>query len=92
MFFFGRKLTKQTVNAVCVGAVVLAFIMACGCVIQYNAWADANDHKPFESIGYTWLGTGTGHLTYATHDGTPANFQIDAGSFSILSPASGSCL
>ena len=28
MFFFGRRLQKATVNAVCVGAVALAFIMA----------------------------------------------------------------
>jgi len=78
MFFFGRKLTKQTVSAVCVGAVALAFLIACGAVLQYNAWADAHDHQPYESIGYTWLGTGTGHFTYSTHDGTPANFQVDA--------------
>jgi len=78
MFFFGRKLTKQTVSAVCVGVVVLAFLLACGCVLQYNAWANTHDHQPYESIGYTWLGTGTGHFTYSTHDGTAANFQIDA--------------
>ena len=78
MFFFGRKLSKQTVSAVCVGVVVLAFIMACGSVAQYNAWAAANDHKPFESIGYTWLGSDTGHLTYVTHDGSQADFHIDA--------------
>jgi len=78
MFFFGRKLSKQTVSAVCVGVVVLAFIMACGSVAQYNAWAAANHHKPFESIGYTWLGSDTGHLTYVTHDGSQADFHIDA--------------
>ena len=78
MFFFGRKLTKQTVSAVCVGAVALAFLIACGAVLQYNAWAGTHDHQPYESIGYTWLGTGTGHFTYSTHDGTPANFQVDA--------------
>jgi NADH:ubiquinone oxidoreductase subunit 5 (subunit L)/multisubunit Na+/H+ antiporter MnhA subunit len=32
MFFFGRKLTKQTVSVVCVGAVALAFLLACGAV------------------------------------------------------------
>ena len=78
MFFFGRKLQKSSVSAVCVGSVVLAFLLACGCVWQYTNWAAANDHKPFESIGYTWLGSGTGHLTYATHDGSPAEFRIDA--------------
>jgi NADH-quinone oxidoreductase subunit L len=79
MFFFGRKLQKATVSAVCVGAVVLAFVMACGAVLQYTAWANANDHKPYETILYTWLGTDTGHITYTTHDGSQAPFQADAG-------------
>ena len=79
MFFFGRRLQKSTVNAVCVGAVVLAFIFACGSVLQYNAWANANDHKPFEKIVYTWLGTDTGHFNYLTKDGAQAAFRADAG-------------
>jgi NADH-quinone oxidoreductase subunit L len=79
MFFFGRKLHKSTVSAVCVGAVALAFIMSCGAVIQYNTWADANHHQPFQKILYTWLGTDTGHLNYLTRDGSLANFQADAG-------------
>jgi NADH-quinone oxidoreductase subunit L len=79
MFFFGRKLQKATVSAVCVGSVVLAFIMACGAVLQYTNWAPAHDHKPYETIVYTWLGTDTGHLTYVTHDGAQAPFQADAG-------------
>src|SRR5215470_11216204 len=79
MFFFGRRLQKSTVSAVCVGAVVLAFLMACGCVLQYNAWADANNHQPFQKILYTWLGTDTGHMNYVTKGGTQAAFQADAG-------------
>ena len=79
MFFFGRKLQKSSVSAVCVGAVALAFIMVCGTVVQYNAWADANHHQPYQKILYTWLGTDTNHLNYVTHDGTQANFQADAG-------------
>jgi NADH-quinone oxidoreductase subunit L len=81
MFFFGRKLQKPTVSAVCVGSVVLAFVLACGAVWQYSAWssADANFHQPYQTILYTWLGSGTGHLNYATHDGSPAPFQADAG-------------
>jgi NADH-quinone oxidoreductase subunit L len=79
MFFFGRKLQKKTVSAVCVGAVVLAFIMACGAVLQYTAWADANHHQPYEKILYTWLGTDTGHTNYLAHDGLPAAFRADAG-------------
>jgi NADH-quinone oxidoreductase subunit L len=87
MFFFGRKLTKQSVNAVCVGVVVLAFLMACGAVLQYNAWAGAHDHQPYQKILYTWLGTDTGHFNYLTHDGTPAPVQADAGF--LLDPLSG---
>jgi len=79
MFFFGRKLQKATVSAVCVGSVVLAFLMACGAVLQYTNWAPAHDHQPYQTILYTWLGTDTGHLTYGTHDGAQAPFQADAG-------------
>ena len=39
MFFFGRKLQKATVSAVCVGVVVLAFLFACGAVWQYTDYA-----------------------------------------------------
>jgi len=87
MFFFGRKLAKQTVSAVCVGVVVLAFLFACGAVLQYNSWADANNHQPFQKIVYTWLGSGTGHLNFLTQDGSPADFKIDAGY--LLDPLSG---
>src|SRR5216110_735842 len=79
MFFFGRKLQKQAVDAVCVGVVVLAFLLVCGAVWQYTGYAHDNPGKPFEKILYTWLGTDTGHLNYVTHDGTLANFQADAG-------------
>ena len=78
MFFFGRRLQKSTVSAVCVGTIVLAFLMACGCVLQYvNVWAPANDHKPYESIGYTWLGSDTGHLNFHKSDGSSAPLQAD---------------
>ncbi len=79
MFFFGRKLQKSSVNTICVGMVVLAFLFACGTVLQYNSWAAANDHKPFEKILYTWLGDDAGHLNYLTHTGSQASFQADAG-------------
>src|SRR6266849_5036118 len=64
MFFFGRRLQKSTVSAVCVGTVVLAFVMACGAVWQYSAWSSTpeNFHKPYQTILYTWLGTDTGHM------------------------------
>ena len=57
MFFFGRKLQKTTVNAVCVGTIVLAFLMACGAVWQYSAWSSTPEHfhQPYEKTLYTWL-------------------------------------
>src|SRR5271170_1778973 len=81
MFFFGRKLQKASVSAVCVGTIVLAFLMACGAVWQYSAWSSTSEnyHKPYQTILYTWLGTDTGHMNYTTHDGSAAPFQADAG-------------
>src|ERR1700682_391662 len=79
MFFFGRKLQKATVSAVCVGAVALTFVFSCFAVWQYTGYAHDNPGKPFEKIVYTWLGTDTGHTNYVTHDGTPATFHADAG-------------
>src|SRR6202049_3540710 len=79
MFFFGRKLQKTTVNAVCVGVVVLAFLFACGAVWQYTDYAHDSPGKPHQTIVYTWLGTDTGQMNYVTHDGKPAPFQADVG-------------
>src|SRR6202140_179880 len=79
MFFFGRKLQKATVSAVCVGSVVLTFLMACGAVLQYTNWAPAHDHQPYQTVLYTWLGTDTGHLNFVKSDGTQSSLQADAG-------------
>src|SRR4029077_18634235 len=79
MFFFGRKLQKATVSAVCVGAVVLAFLFACGAVWQYTDYAHDNPGKPYQTIVYTWLGTGTGQMNYVMRDRKSASFQADAG-------------
>jgi NADH-quinone oxidoreductase subunit L len=79
MFFFGRKLQKATVSAVCVGSVVVAFLMACGAVLQYINWAPAHDNQPYQTILYTWLGTDTGHLNFVKSDGTQAPLQADTG-------------
>jgi len=81
MFFFGRRLKKATVSAVCVGTIVLAFIMACLAVGQYSVWSSTpeNFHKPYQNILYTWLGSDTGHMNYTMRDGSSAAFQADAG-------------
>ncbi len=37
-------------------------------------------HQPYEKIIYTWLGTDTGHLNYALHDGRlPPPSSADVG-------------
>ena len=69
MFFFGRKLQKMTVNAVCVGVVVLAFVFACGAVWQYTDYAHDKPGKPYQTIVYTWLGTDTGQMNFVMRDG-----------------------
>ena len=78
MFFFGRRLQKATVNAVCVGAVVVAFVFSCFTVVEYTHYAHGTG-QPFEKIVYTWLGSGDGHLNFVKHDGTTASFNADAG-------------
>jgi NADH-quinone oxidoreductase subunit L len=78
IFFFGRRLQKATVSAVCVGAIVLAFIFACFTVIEYTHFAHGTG-RPFEKIVYTWLGGGEGHLNFTKRDGTLAAFNADAG-------------
>jgi len=79
MFFFGRRALKSTINAVCVGVIVLAFVFACLAVVQYTSWADAHNHQPYQVIVYTWLGSGTGQLNYITDSGSVTPFQADAG-------------
>src|SRR6202047_2464567 len=82
MFCFGRQLRKATVSAVCAGAIVVAFLFACGAVWQYTNWASTpeNLHRPYQTVLYTWLGTDTGHLTYVLDDGkSTAPFQADVG-------------
>src|SRR3984893_17191682 len=81
-FFFGRKLQRATVSAVCAGAIVVAFLLACGAVWQYTNWAATpeNFHRPYQTVLYTWLGTESGHLAFVLHDGkSTAPFQADVG-------------
>jgi NADH-quinone oxidoreductase subunit L len=86
MFFFGRRMQKAAVNAVCVGAVVVAFLFACGAFYQYTQHAHATG-QPFEKVLYTWLGSGDSHLSFQKRDGTSAQFSADFGF--LLDPLSG---
>ncbi len=78
MFFFGRRLQKSMVSGLCVGMVVLAFAWGCLAVWQYIGYAAANHGQPFETILFTWLGTGGNGIVYSTHTGF-AQFHADAG-------------
>jgi NADH-quinone oxidoreductase subunit L len=78
MLLFGRRLQKATVDAVCVGVVFVAFLLACVTVVEYTHFAHGTG-RPFEKIVYTWLGSGDGLLNFVKHDGIPASFNADAG-------------
>jgi NADH-quinone oxidoreductase subunit L len=86
MFFFGRKLSKPAINAVCVGVVLLAFLWSCGAVCEYtHTWTAAHGAgAPFEKVMFTWLGSGDPHIAYPMQDGPnhqirTAQFNADAG-------------
>src|SRR5579872_5163766 len=79
MFFLGRRLPKVAVNAVCIGSVVLAFVMASGAVWQYTHSSFDANHQPYEKVIYTWLGTDTGHTNYLQRNGVSAPFHADCG-------------
>src|SRR6202171_394601 len=78
MLFFGRRLQNATVDAVCVGVVVLAFLFACFTVVEYTHFAHGTG-RPFERVLYTWLGSGDGHPNFLKRDGMLATFQADVG-------------
>jgi NADH-quinone oxidoreductase subunit L len=78
MLFFGKRLQKATIDAVCVGAVLVAFLFACFTVVEYTQYAHGTG-LPFEKIVYTWLGSGDGHLALAKRDGALVPFNADAG-------------
>jgi NADH-quinone oxidoreductase subunit L len=81
MFFFGRRLQRSAVSAVCVSAVVVAFVFACIAVFQYARWSGTPEHfqQPKEIVLYTWLGSGDGHLVFLKNDGATAAFNADCG-------------
>src|ERR1700682_325872 len=78
MLFFGRRLQNATVDAVCVGVVVLAFLFACFTVVEYTHFAHGTG-RPFERVLYTWLGSGDGHPNFLKRDGMLASFNADVG-------------
>ncbi|HVZ61333.1 MAG TPA: NADH-quinone oxidoreductase subunit L [Terriglobales bacterium] len=67
------------VNAICVGAVVLAFVWSVLAVWQYTNFAAANHGAPFEKVMYTWLGSDTGALTIPGHGDQPVEVKAEAG-------------
>jgi NADH-quinone oxidoreductase subunit L len=88
MFFFGRKLDKKAVNAFCVGTVVVAFAWSCLAVLQYTqTWQPAHDHGPYQTILYTWLGTGDAQHPI-TLPGAHGAFSFNADVGFLLDPLS----
>ncbi len=79
MFFFGRRLSKRAVGVICVGVVVVAFLLSCAAVWQFTHFTAANHNAPYEKSYYTWLGSGTGQLTYTGAGERPAEFRADVG-------------
>ncbi len=79
MFFFGRRLSKRAVSAVCVGAVVVAFAWSCLAVWQYtHTYTVEHPGQPFQKVLYTWIGGDTG-IPGVGHAGRPVQFGADAG-------------
>ncbi len=78
MLFFGRRLQKSAVSAVCVGVVVVAFLFACFAVSEYTRSVHGTG-QPFQKIVYTWLGSGDSGLSLVKKDGTTAAFNADFG-------------
>ncbi len=77
MFFFGKKLQKQTVSAVCVGAVALAFLMSCGAVWEYtHSQARAKCSKRSCTRGWAAI---PAILPTRPKDGYPAEFKAQVG-------------
>jgi NADH-quinone oxidoreductase subunit L len=86
MFFFGRKLTKPFINGICVGLVALAFMWAVLGVWQYaNVWQPAHHGGPFETVLFTWLGSGDGHTALK---GAAHAFEFKAEAGFLLDPLS----
>jgi NADH-quinone oxidoreductase subunit L len=78
MFFFGKRLSKRTVNMFCVGAVVVAFAWSCLAVYQYTHTVAGHQGQPYEKSLYTWIGADTG-IPGLGHSGQPIKFGADAG-------------
>ncbi|HEX6878853.1 MAG TPA: NADH-quinone oxidoreductase subunit L, partial [Terriglobales bacterium] len=74
MFFFGRRISKSAVNAICVGVIVLAFLWACGSIWQFTQ----SGLPHYEKVCYTWLGDDSGHITFQAF-GKTAQFKAEAG-------------
>jgi len=80
-----ERLPKGFVNAVCVGAVVLAFAWSCLAVWQYSDWSRANAGAPYDTCAsyaksgcYIWMGTETGRTNFLGAGGY-SPFTVEAG-------------
>src|ERR1700692_852405 len=75
MLLLGRRLPKQWVNALCVGAGARSFIWSVLAV-----WQFIDSGLPFVSrVLFTWLGSGNGKMMFPLHGGGSAEFVVRAG-------------
>jgi NADH-quinone oxidoreductase subunit L len=75
MLLFGRRMPKQFVNALCVGAVALSFVWSALAVWQFTH----SGVPRYEHVLFTWLGSGGGKMLYTLHGGGKAEFVVNAG-------------
>ncbi|MGB9405189.1 MAG: NADH-quinone oxidoreductase subunit L [Candidatus Acidiferrales bacterium] len=73
MFFFGRRLQKMAVDAICVGSVAVSFVFALGAFFQLVGMPIG--HRVFEKILFQWIPAGIYHTT----TGGVSNFVADWG-------------
>src|SRR6266542_3403554 len=75
MLFFGRRLAKKRIDAICVGSVALSFAWSVVAV-----WQFAQTGLPiYTRVLFTWLGSGGGKLLFPLHGGGTAEFVVNAG-------------
>src|ERR1039458_5031957 len=72
--FFGRRLPKIAVSAVCVGLPGLSFLWALGCFVQFLGLPESYHHL-FTKHFYTWLPAGAFHLS----NGSRGSLNIGVG-------------
>src|SRR5689334_1192696 len=75
MLFFGRRLAKRLIDAICGGSVALSFAWS-----SVAVWQFVQTGLPlYTRVLYTWLGSGAGKLLFPLQNGGSAEFIVNAG-------------